>query len=419
MSESRTSDPHLELLSHLAEPSSHRILLLVLDGLGDVVTLDQPRTALERATTPNLDALAARSALGRLTPVTPGVTPGSGPGHLGLFGYDVTRPEVEIGRGVLEALGLDLDLAHGEIAARGNFATADREGRLTDRRAGRIPTSECRRLAAKLRDGLAKEPVAGLDATVEAGEGHRFVLLLRGEGLSPDLADTDPQQVGVPPLEAAPIEEPGDPETARATAEKVRQLVDLFHRTLADEERANRTLLRGFSTLPHLPSLTDLYGLRCGAFAAYPLYRGVAKACGMRIFEVPKDLDQALEVMAEHQAGLDFVFFHVKPTDAAGEDGNVEAKARVIEEVDRHLPKLLEPGFDVVAVTGDHSTPAPMKSHGWHPVPLLLHGPFCFIDDCDRFDEKQATRGHLGTFPSRHLMGLLLANAGRLAKFGA
>lgn len=413
------TDPHLDLLSRLAQPSGHRILLLVLDGVGDLVTTEQPSTALESAATPNLDALAARSALGRITPVTPGVTPGSGPGHLALFGYDVTRPEADIGRGVLEALGLDLELARGDVAARGNFATADGEGRLTDRRAGRIPTSECRRLAAKLRDALAENPPADLEVTVEAGEGHRFVLLLRGEGLSPELADTDPQRLGVPPLDPRPVEEPADPEAARATAEKVGALIERFHKALADEEKANRTLLRGFSTLPHLPSLVDLYGLECGAFAAYPLYRGVAKACGMRSFAVPKDLGEALEVVAEQQVGLDFVFFHVKPTDAAGEDGDVEAKARVIEEVDRQLPRFLELGFSVVAVTGDHSTPAPMRSHSWHPVPLLLHGPRCFVDDCDRFDEKQAIRGHLGTFPARHLMGLLLANAGRLAKLGA
>jgi len=412
-------DPHLDLLSHLAQPSDRRILLLVLDGVGDLVTEKQSQTALERAKTPHLDTLAARSALGRITPVMPGVTPGSGPGHLALFGYDVTRPEVDIGRGVLEALGLDLELAPGEVAARGNFATADAAGRLTDRRAGRIATSECRRLAAKLRHRLAEEPVPGLEVTVEAGEGHRFVLVLRGEDLSSDLADTDPQRLGVPSLPPEPVDSPADPEAARATAEKVRRLLDLFHDALADEEKANRTLLRGFSSLPHLPSMEELYGLRCGAFAAYPLYRGVAKTCGMETFAVPKELDEALTVLADRQGEFDYVFFHVKPPDAAGEDGDLDKKIEVIEEVDRHLPRLLEIDFGVVAITGDHSTPAPMRSHSWHPVPLLLHGPYCFVDDAQRFDEKQAARGQLGTFPARELMGLLLANAGRLAKFGA
>jgi len=416
---SRTLDPHLELLTRLAQPSELRILLLVLDGVGDLTTADQPRTALELADTPHLDALATRSALGRIVPVARGVTPGSGPGHLALFGYDVTRPETDIGRGVLEALGIDLDLRPGDVAARGNFATADADGNLTDRRAGRIPTAECQRLVTKLREHLAASGVTDPEVILEAGEGHRFVLVLRGDGLSPALVDTDPQRLGAPPLDPAPAEGAFDTEKARATATAVQRLLTLFHEALADEPQANRTLLRGFSTLPHLPSMRDLYGLRCGAFAAYPLYRGVAKACGMEVFEVPKDLGKAVDAVAKRQDDYDYVFFHVKPTDAAGEDGDVAEKARVIEEVDRQLPRFLDLGFDVVAITGDHSTPAPMKAHSWHPVPLLLHGPRCFVDDCTRFDEKQAILGHLGTFPSRHLMGLLLANAGRLAKYGA
>lgn len=413
------SDPHLDLLARLARPSGHRILLLVLDGVGDSVTAEQPQTALELASTPQLDALATRSALGRITPVTHGVTPGSGPGHLALFGYRVTRPETDIGRGVLEALGLDLDLAPGDVAARGNFATADADGNLTDRRAGRIPTAECQRLVAKLREHLAQRPPSQVEVQIEPGEGHRFVLVLRGSGLSPDLADTDPQRLGVPPLDPRPTENPANPTTAGTTAAVVQALLGHFHEALADEPQANRTLLRGFSTAPHLPSMERLYGIRCAAFAAYPLYRGVAKACGMKVFEVPKDLGEALDVVAEKQGDFDYVFFHVKPTDAAGEDGDLDKKVREIETVDRHLPRFLDLGFSVIAITGDHSTPAPMKSHSWHPVPLLLHGPHCFIDECTSFDEKQAIHGHLGTFQARKLMGLLLANAGRLAKLGA
>lgn len=412
---------HLELLQRLAQPADTKIVLLVLDGVGDLRTAGQGQTALGRARTPHLDALAIRSALGRIVPVAPGITPGSGPGHLALFGYDPTRPEADIGRGVLEALGIDLDLEAGDVAARGNFATADEEGKLTDRRAGRISTEECERLTAKLRDRLAEHPVEGFDEVlVEAGEGHRFVLVLRGDDLSPHLSDTDPQQLGVEPLDPEPWNPQGEPgPQAAETAHKVRGLISTLQDALGDEELANRVLLRGFSSRPGLPGVDDLYGLTAGAFAGYPLYRGVAKACGMKVVPCGKDFGEVLDRVEERWDDFDYLFLHVKQPDAAGEDGDLERKVQALEAVDQQLPRLLDLRPDVLAVTGDHSTPAPMKAHSWHPVPLLLHGPFCFADATRAFHEDEATRGHLGTFPSRHLMGLLLANAGRLAKFGA
>ena len=412
---------HLDLLHRLAQPADTKIVLLVLDGVGDLRTRDQPQTALERAETPHLDALAVRSALGRIVPVAPGITPGSGPGHLALFGYDPTRREADIGRGVLEALGMDLDLDRSDVAARGNFATADAEGRLTDRRAGRISTEECRRLCEKLRDHLENHPVEGLgEVTIQAGEGHRFVLVLRQDGLSPHLSETDPQQLGVEPLDPEPWNPQGEPgPQAAETAQKVRRLISTLHEALADERQANRVLLRGFSILPDLAGVDELYGLQGGAFAGYPLYRGVAKACGMKVVPCGKSFGEILDRVEERWEDFDYLFLHVKQTDAAGEDGDIERKVEILEAVDRELPRLLDLGPDVLAVTGDHSTPAPMKAHSWHPVPLLLHGPHCFADDTRAFHEGEATRGHLGTFPSPHLMGLLLANAGRLAKFGA
>lgn len=406
---------HLELLSRLAQPAASRIVLLVIDGLGDIRTAEQPETALERAAIPNFDALAARSALGRIVPVAPGVTPGSGPGHLALFGYDPTLPEVDIGRGVLEAMGAGLQLSPEDVAARGNFATADAAGNLIDRRAGRIPTEECRRLVAVMREALAREPVPGLDVEVEAGEGHRFVLILKGEGLSPAVSDTDPQRLGVPPLVPA-----AEAPEAVPAVERLRRAIGVMEVAIAREPKANRILLRGFSRLPHLPQLGDLYaGLRCGAFAGYPLYRGVAAACGMEVVPCGKAFGETVDAVLANWERFDLFFLHVKQTDAAGEDGNLAAKAQVLEEVDAVLPRLLARRPEVVAVTGDHSTPAPMKLHSWHPVPLLLHGPYCFVDASTEFTEPAATRGHLGTFPSYQLMGLLLANAGRLAKYGA
>lgn len=403
---------HLELLSRLAQPNTTKIVLLVLDGVGDLATPAQPHTALQKARTPHLDALAARSSLGRIVPVATGITPGSGPGHLALFGYDPREPQFDIGRGILEALGLGLALRPGDVAARGNFATAAATGELTDRRAGRIPTAECVRVCEKINSAL--ESITDATVRVVPGEAHRFVLLLSGEGLEAALDDTDPQQLGVPPL-AARETAPGG---ARA-AELVRRAVALMEGAIADEPKANRVLLRGFSQLPHLPQLPALYKMRCGAFAGYPLYRGVASACGMEVVPCGKRIGEILDRVAERWQDFDLFFLHVKQTDQAGEDGNLDAKAAAIEEVDALLPRLLALAPDVVAVTGDHSTPAPMAAHSFHPVPLLLASPLAFVDETTAFDEQQAIRGHLGTFASRELMGLLLAHAGRLEKFGA
>jgi len=403
---------HFEFVSRLAREAESKIVLLVLDGVGDLATAGQPRTALEAASTPNLDALAARSSLGRIVPVATGITPGSGPGHLALFGFDPREPDHDIGRGVLEALGLGLTPAAGDLAARGNFATADAEGRLTDRRAGRIPTEECVRVVGRLNKALAEVDGASFEAI--AGEAHRFVLMTRGEDLSAAVDDTDPQALGVPPLEPRATAPEGE-----RTARLVGEAIAAMERAIADEPKANRVLLRGFSKLPHLPPMPELYRMRCGAFAGYPLYRGVASACGMEVVPCGKRIDAILETVAGRWDDFDFFFLHVKQTDQAGEDGNLDAKAAVLEEVDAALPRLLDLGPDVVAITGDHSTPAPMRAHSFHPVPLLVASPIAFVDRAAAFDEHAATSGHLGTFPAAELIGLLLAQAGRLEKFGA
>lgn len=403
---------HIDLLARLAVENDNQIVLLVLDGVGDIRTKDQPATALDRAELPNLDALARRSALGRIVPVATGVTPGSGPGHLSLFGYDPTDPEADIGRGVLEALGLGLKTGPGDLAARGNFATVDAEGNLTDRRAGRIPTSECQRLVDSLQADLSSFEEAEIE--VVAGEEHRFVLILRGGGYSADVADTDPQKTGVPPLSPQPMTPEAEPTAALLT-----EIIARMNEVIAEEPRANTVLLRGVSRLPHLPQFPDLYHLRAGAFAGYPLYRGVAGVCGMDVVPCGKYFDEIVSKVRENWSGFDFFFLHVKQTDKAGEDGDSKAKIQVLEQVDAALPELLALEPTVLAITGDHSTPAPMASHSWHPVPLLVHSPVCFVDDCHEFTEAASNHGHLGTFPASELMGLLLANAGRLAKYGA
>lgn len=403
--------PEQRFLHRLASPSETKIVLLVLDGVGDLRTSEQPRTALELAPTPNLDALAERGSSGRLIPVAPGITPGSGPGHLALFGYDPRLPEHDIGRGVLEALGLGIDFDDSDVLARGNFATADADGLLTDRRAGRIPTGKNRELCAVVNEALA---AAGANATLHPGEGHRFVLQLSGDALDPRVSDTDPQRLGVAPLQADPLA----PE-AEATADMVHEVVATAEATLRQEPQANRVVLRGCSQRPRLSQLSDIFGARFGAFAGYPLYRGVASACGMTAVPASKEPGELFAVVAERWSDFDFFFIHIKQTDQAGEDGDLPAKVAVLEEVDQALPTLtdLDPG--VLAVTADHSTPAPMRGHSWHPVPLAIAGPRAFVDDVERFDEASAIAGHLGLLPATALMGLLFAHAGRLRKFGA
>ena len=442
----------MALLSRLAQPNERRIVLLVLDGVGDLRTDAQPRTALDEARTPNLDRLAARSSLGRLVPAGTGITPGSGPGHLALFGYEPTSPDVDIGRGVLEGLGLGLDISPDAVVARGNFATVDGEGLLTDRRAGRLPGAEGRRICARLArrieaagggpgdasgagrddalgDALDVAPVDGpvdalgdgVEIEIHPGEAYRFVLLFRPQAGTPaldaELADTDPQRLGVAalPVQAAA----GAGESARRTAARIAPAVEALQTELQDEDQANTFLLRGFSKLPALPGVGELYRLRAAALAGYPIYRGVAKVCGMEIVDCGKSFGETLDGLEERWSDFDYFFLHVKGTDMAGEDGDLAAKVGTIESVDALLPRLLDLGPDVLAITGDHSTPAPMEAHSWHPVPLLLRSETCFVDECSRFTEVEAIRGALGTIPASDLMGLLLANAGKLAKFGA
>ena len=434
----------MELLARLAQPNERRIVLLVLDGVGDLRTDDQQRTPLDEARTPNLDRLAARSALGRLVPAGTGITPGSGPGHLALFGYEPMLPEVDVGRGVLEALGLGLDLSPDTVVARANFATVDEEGLLLDRRAGRIPTAEGERICARLArriEAAGGVLGGGVEVEVHPGEAYRFVLLFRAREGTPaldvELADTDPQRTGVSPLpvraqegtpaldagpdDAAPrrVGESSPGESAGSTAERVAPAVAALQAELQDEERANTFLLRGFSRLPVLPGVGEIYRLRAAALAGYPLYRGVAKVCGMETVDCGKSFGEALDRLEERWSDFDYFFLHVKGTDMAGEDGDLAAKIGVIESVDALLPRLLDVRPDVLAITGDHCTPAPLKAHSWHPVPLLLRSQSCFVDECARFTEVEAIRGAIGTIPASDLMGLLLANAGKLAKFGA
>ncbi len=398
----------LDLIRSLAIPGTTKIVLLSSDGLGGFPHPDTGRSELETARLPHLDALARRAACGLIRHVGPGITPGSGPGHLGLFGYDPLR--YQVGRGVLEALGIDFDLRPGDVAARGNFCTVDGEGRITDRRAGRIPTSRC----VELVDRLRRIRLPGVQLFVEPVKEHRFVLVLRGGDLSGRLSETDPQATGRPPL---PVEALA-PEAA-ATAKRVNQFVAEATLLLADAVPANMVLLRGFDQLPALPRFPEVFGLRAAAIAAYPMYRGLARLVGMDVLKTGRTFPDEVDTLAAHWDAYDFFFLHYKDTDQAGEDGDFAGKVAALERLDAAMPSIETLPPDVLVVTGDHASPAVLKGHSWHPVPVLLAGRYAAADSVERFTERACAAGSLGTLPSHHLMPLVMANALRFTKFGA
>ncbi len=395
-------------VTRLAQSGDARIVLVVVDGLGGCA--DRRRgTELEEAATPNLDRLADEGVVGLLEPVGPGVTPGSGPGHLALFGYEPT--EYELGRGALSAAGLDVGLGPGDVAARGNLATLDDEGRVVDRRAGRIEDAEAADVVHLLAEQL---DVDGVDVTLVHEAQHRVLLVLRGAGLDPRVSDTDPQATGVPPRPPLALAPQAD-RTAAAVAEIDRQVRDVMN----DHSRANCILLRGYGTHRQLPSLQVRHGLTPAAITVYPMYRGLARLAGMEVLGKPTDLDDQMELLRDHWSEFDFFFVHHKASDTAGEDGDFDAKVAAIEAFDSVVPRLVDLDPDVLVVTGDHSTPSPMAAHSWHPVPVVLWGDRSGRDDVDRFGERWCATGLLGRRPSVDLMPLLLGAAGRLAKYGA
>ena len=399
---------NLDLARELSIQNDTKIVLLVIDGLGGLPHRETGRTELESAYTPHLDLLAKASACGFTLPVAPGVAPGSGPGHLALFGYDPLK--YAVGRGVLEAVGIDFDLQSQDVAARGNFCTLDDGGLVSDRRAGRISTELCAELVAELR----KIRLDGAHLFVEPVREHRFVLVIRGDGLSDAVADTDPQAEGVPPLPARVISLEGE-----ATARLVSRFVEEAGRILSDKAPANMLLLRGFAKRPEWPSMSEVFKLRPAAVAYYPMYRGLARLVGMQALPTGPGLEDSIATLRENWAHFDYVFIHYKYTDTAGEDRDFERKAAKLEEVDAAIPSLLALEPDVLMVTGDHSTPAVMGVHSWHPVPFMMRARWTRADECGAFNETALRKGSLGTFPAVDALPLAMAHAGRFRKYGA
>ncbi|MBA7658274.1 2,3-bisphosphoglycerate-independent phosphoglycerate mutase [subsurface metagenome] len=398
----------MELIKPISRSSPTRIVLLVIDGLGGLPNPQTGRTELETANTPNLDKLATRGICGLIDPVSPGITPGSAPGHLALFGYDPVT--FNIGRGALEAIGVDFDLQQGDVAARGNFCTVDETGLVTDRRAGRISTEKCAELC-QLLDGLVIDEVKLFVCPVKE---HRFIVVFRGEGLAAELSDSDPQQIGVAPKVITALR----PEAGRM-ADISNQFIAQAKATLAGHYPSNMLLLRGFSKRPQFPTMGEIYKLKPAAIASYPMYRGLAKLVGMEVLETGTTIEDEFATLKQNYTNYDFFFLHIKGTDSAGEDGDFDRKARIIQEVDKVLPSLTSLEPDVIVVTGDHSTPALLKGHSWHPVPILLYSKWCRPDRVTEFSESACVFGGLGRFPATQIMPLAMANALKLNKFGA
>lgn len=397
-----------ELIRTMAISSPTKIVLLVIDGLGGLPSPETGKTELETANTPNLDRLAAKGICGLIDPVGPGITPGSAPGHLALFGYNPVS--CNIGRGVLEAIGIDFDLQRGNVAARGNFCTIDRSGLVTDRRAGRISTEKCAELC-QLIDG---QVIDKAEILVRPVREHRFIAVFRGEGLVADVSDSDPQQLQVAPMAVVPLR----PEVGRM-AGIANQFMARAKISLAEYCPANMVLLRGFSQLPQLPTMSEVYKLKPAAIASYPMYRGLARLVGMEILDTGAAIEDELATLQQNYAGYDFFFLHIKGTDSAGEDGDFDRKVRTIEQVDNALPGLTKLEPDVMVVSGDHSTPALLRGHSWHPVPVLLYSRWCRPDSVSTFSESACLSGGLGRFPATQVMPLAMANALKLTKFGA
>ena len=397
----------LPFLGDVCRSTDSKIVLLVVDGLGGAPHPDTGKSELETAALPNLDALAGRSAAGLTTPVMSGITPGSGPGHMALFGYDPVK--YLMGRGVLEALGIDVELGPGDLAARGNLCTVDADGNILDRRAGRIPTAE----SAPLVEMLDEIEVPGVETDVYPVQDYRFVLVMRGEGLDDKVSETDPQMVGVQPLEARALN--GASEQAAA---HVRTFIAAAGEVLGGREYANMAMLRGFSLLPELPDFGERYSLNPGAVAAYPMYRGLAKVVGMRVIPTGMTFDEEVDTLEAHWDEHDFFFLHYKPADAAGEDGDFNAKVQTLEALDACISRLVDMQPDALVVAGDHSTPAILAAHSWHSVPLLVSSKWTQGDGIEAFSERACVSGSIGRIPATEVMMLAMAHAEKLLKYG-
>ncbi|UCD71469.1 MAG: 2,3-bisphosphoglycerate-independent phosphoglycerate mutase [Syntrophobacterales bacterium] len=397
-----------ELMKSISVKNPAKMLMLVIDGLGGLPI--DGKTELEQSHIPNLDKLASKSVCGLADPISPGITPGSGPSHLALFGYDPIN--YQIGRGVLEALGIGIQLTEGDLAARGNFAKMDEKGIIVDRRAGRISTKINKALCDLLQNGI--EEIEGVKITINPGKEHRFVIVFTGEGLGDGLTDADPQKDGKPRIPTSATSD-----SAKFSERVINLFIEEATQLLKSQDSANTVLLRGFSQVPKIPTLTELFKIHPAAIAVYPMYKGIARLVGMDVLNTGEGIRDEIKTLRNFFDQYDFFYLHIKDPDMFGEDANFDGKVRALEKVDEFIPDLLDLEPDVLVITGDHSTPSLLKSHSWHPNPILIFSKFIRTDSVERFDERSCLLGGLGRIPATDIMPLMLANALKLKKYGA
>jgi 2,3-bisphosphoglycerate-independent phosphoglycerate mutase len=400
-----------KILPEIIQKNDKKILLLVIDGLGGLPNPATGKTELETANIPNLNYFAKNGSCGLLTPVLPGITPGSGPGHIALFGYDPV--EIQIGRGILECLGIGLEVKKGEIAIRGNFATIDERKIVIDRRAGRIPTEENEKIVNLISENVKE--IKGVKIKIKTVKEHRCAIILSGENLSCDITENDPGKEGLPLKNIEPLSEKG-----KFTSEVLNEFEERVISLLKNlNSKAKCLLLRGFSTYPDIQTFQERYKLKACCIATYPMYKGISKLVGMEVINCGEKIEDEIEVLKNFYNDYDFFFLHIKKTDSFGEDGNFEGKVKILEEIDRKIEAIKNMNFEAMAITGDHSTPSILKSHSWHPVPVVVISPNTLPDNVERFTERECSKGILGNIYSKNLMYILLACSLKLSKFGA
>jgi 2,3-bisphosphoglycerate-independent phosphoglycerate mutase len=407
--------PHLEFKNN-----GSKIILFVIDGLGGLPLPKTGLTELETAHTPNLDRLASKGVTGMSTPIAPGVSPGSGVAHIALFGYNPFT--YDVGRGAIAAYGVGLDMEEDDIAVRINFAGFNSAGAVVDRRAGRLPTEKNVELCRLLRQIKMND----VEIIIETVQDYRSVVIFRGEGLHPDLSDSDPQATGegVFPHRIVATK-PRSKYSASVANTFIREANEIMRKEARDiVEMPNGQhlgiLTRGYANRPQLPAMQQLYGLdNTGVIASYPDYRGIARIVGMDVLYTGHDLEGEFDRLEEVFHNYDFIFFHVKGPDSAGEDGNFDEKVKSLEEIDKLMPRVEELSPDVIAITGDHSTPATYKGHSWHSVPFTLVSKWCRPDGVKMFCESECRHGILGLFQATEVMLYALGNAGRIDIFRA
>lgn len=406
----------IELIKTLSIKNESKIVFIVIDGLGGAPHPDyQYQTELEASSHPNLDKLAQESLCGLGIPVDYGITPGSGPGHLALFGYDPIK--YLIGRGILEVLGLGMEITPQDLAFRGNFATIDKDGVIIDRRAGRLPTEETQKLIEKIQKNIKK--IGDVEVILKAGKEHRFAGIFRHPNLSENISENDPHKEGHKPHKIQPLDSSN---SSKFTSEIVDKFIAQIQELLKEEQKANYVLLRGFSKYPNIPTMQEVYKLTPVAIAVYPMYKGLAQIVGMKIVDGCNTVKDEIEKLKElYKESYDFYYVHIKDTDKLGEDGNFEAKVKKIEEIDALIPEILSLKPDVLVVTADHSTPSVNKGHSWHPVPVCLWSKKIPTsgNSVRKFTEREFSKGMLGCIYMTKLMPLAMAYAGKLDKYGA